>query len=202
MDEKTKRFACGDVRSLNLGCCRQILPHCINLDLSPGPGVDVVFDLEQCGTTQLPFEDNTFSYIHASHLLEHIRHPLPLMEELYRVAAPNCMMRVFGPHGASDDAYEDPTHVRPMYPGSFGYFSQPYYWRADYGYRGDWITEKIVLMLRDRKYKTMYPALIFQDLRTLRTVVAAPLSTLLPVTAARAHTQDLQTHPPYHYKFI
>jgi hypothetical protein len=60
------------------------------------------------------------------------------MEELYRVAAEGCQLVIRCPHGASNDADEDPTHVRRMFPGSFQYFSQPIYWRADYGYRGDW----------------------------------------------------------------
>src|SRR5262249_34991940 len=49
------------------------------------------------------------------------------------------------PYGSSDDADEDPTHVRRYFWGSWGYFSQPYYWRADYGYRGDWEVEDVVL---------------------------------------------------------
>ena len=30
---------------------------------------------------------------------------------------------------------------------SFAYFAQPTYWRADYGYRGDWAVEDIVLVM-------------------------------------------------------
>lgn len=31
-----------------------------------------------------------------------------------------------------DDAVEDPTHARQYFLNSFGYFLQPFYWRADY----------------------------------------------------------------------
>ena len=65
------------------------------------------------------------------------------MQELWRIAKPNAKMVIRVPHGASDDAWEDPTHVRAYFSNSFGYYSQPYYWRADYGYRGDWLHEKL-----------------------------------------------------------
>ena len=78
-----------------------------------------------------------------SHVIEHLRHPLPLMQELHRIAKPGAIATIRVPHGASDEAWEDPTHVRAYFTGSFGYFSQPYYWRADYGYRGDWQPRRI-----------------------------------------------------------
>jgi SAM-dependent methyltransferase len=68
-----------------------------------------------------------------------------LMQELHRIAKPNGKLVIRCPHGASDDAWEDPTHVRAFFARSFGYFSQPFYWLADYGYRGDWQPAKIVL---------------------------------------------------------
>lgn len=121
----------------------------MNVDQVLLPGVDMLADLDcdpsNSGGLYLDFEDDSVDEFLLSHVLEHIRFTLPLMQELYRIAKPNALCTIRVPHGASDDAWEDPTHVRPYFPGSFGYFSQPYYWRADYGYRGDWLTEKVEL---------------------------------------------------------
>ena len=67
------------------------------------------------------------------------------MQELHRIARPGAKAAFHLPYGSSDDASEDPTHVRLYFLNSFGYFSQPFYWRADYGYRGDWEVEDVVL---------------------------------------------------------
>jgi len=130
---------------LHLGCGRTILPGFVNVDRVAAPGVDVVADLDDCARTRLPFEDDTVDEVYMSHVLEHVRDTLSLMAELHRVAKRGAVITARVPHGASDDAWEDPTHVRAYFPGSFGYFSQPYYWRADYGYRGDWQPERLTL---------------------------------------------------------
>lgn len=85
----------------------------------PGAGVDLVCDLETEGPA-LP--DNSADEFLASHVLEHLRNPLPLMAECWRIAKPGALFVARVPYGSSDDADEDPTHVR---------------WRADYGFRGD-----------------------------------------------------------------
>ncbi len=132
--------------SLNVGCGRRILPKAegwINIDSQNLDGVDIVFDLETCDTNKLPLEDNSVDLIFLSHVLEHIRNVLPLAQELHRVAKPGAEMIVKCPHGGSDDAWGDPTHVRAYFADSFMYFSQHAYHRADYGYRGDWEPEVV-----------------------------------------------------------
>jgi predicted SAM-dependent methyltransferase len=125
-------------KRLHLGCGRTIMPGWVNLDMMPGMGVDVAHDLDRCDVTPLPFEADTFDEFLASHLFEHLRNPLPFMQELHRIAKPGAMATFRVPYGSSDDAMEDPTHVRLCFLNTFGFFSQPFYWRADYGYRGDW----------------------------------------------------------------
>src|SRR6478735_424319 len=113
---------------LHLGCGKTILKEWINLDIMKGQGVDIVADLEKCSETPLPFEDNSIDEFFASHLIEHIHHTLPMMQELHRIAKNDAKAVFRLPYGSSDDAYEDPTHVRQYFLNSFGYFSQPYYW--------------------------------------------------------------------------
>lgn len=131
---------------LNLGCGRNILEGWVNVDSVGNKGVDIVTDLNLPESLQTyNIDPNSVDEMLLSHVIEHIREPLVLMYELYKVAKPGCLITIRCPHGASDDAAEDPTHVRFMYPGSFGYFGQPYYWRADYGYRGDWEIKELHL---------------------------------------------------------
>jgi len=133
--------------SLNLGCGRSPLPGWVNLDLAPGPGIDVVADLDACRTTPLPFAENSVSRMRMVHVLEHIEDTLGLLQELHRIAEPRALLLVHSPYGSSDDAYEDPTHCQRFFINSFAYFAQPTFWRADYGYRGDWEAESVVLVM-------------------------------------------------------
>src|SRR5688572_28200923 len=104
---------------LNVGCGRNILPGWINLDFTELPGVDVVADLEKCGTIPIPLASDTIDEFLLSHLIEHIRGSLDLMQELYRLAKPHARAVIRVPHGASDDAWEDQTHVRAYFAQSF-----------------------------------------------------------------------------------
>lgn len=186
---------------LHLGCGRTILEGWINLDCVAAPGVDVVADLDQCATQPLPFEDNSVAEFLGSHLIEHIRQPLPMMQELYRIAGPNAKATFILPYGSSDDAFEDPTHVRQYFLQSFGYFSQPYYWRADYGYRGDWLTKKITLKL-PAAYRGKDRQDILRDIMSLRNVISAMTAEMIAVKPARPPKKELQIAPVIEFDFV
>ncbi|UUX49603.1 hypothetical protein NUH88_19655 [Nisaea acidiphila] len=131
------------LHKLNIGCGKSPMEGWVNLDFRDGPGVDIVFDLECCGENKLPLEDDSVSEIRASHILEHVRNILPMMEELHRVSVDGALLRAAMPHVGSDGAWGDPTHVRGMSVTGLRYFSQPTYSFADYGYLGDWDIEKV-----------------------------------------------------------
>jgi SAM-dependent methyltransferase len=182
-------------KKLNVGCGRNILPEWVNLDFAPLPGVDIVHDLERCAEIPIPLEDNSVDEFLLSHVIEHIRNSLPLMQELYRVAKPGAKAIVRLPHGASDDAWEDPTHVRSYFPQSFGYFSQPFYWRADYGYRGDWQPEKIYLLVSKQACAGMNAETLSKIVRTNRNVVQEMVADLRAVKPIREPLRELQVPP-------
>ena len=131
-------------KKLNLGCGRSPMEGYVNLDCVEMPGVDVVAD---CDRPPLPFEDDTFDEVLGEHFFEHLQNPLGFMAELHRVCKPDAQIYFAMPYGGSDDAWGDPTHARPYFEDSFGYFSQPFYWRADYGYRGDFQPVKVMLKI-------------------------------------------------------
>ena len=188
MSSKKKPIA---QRKLNLGCGHDTRNGWINLDAVDLPGVDVVADLSLCATTPLPFEDDSIDEFLLSHLLEHIAEPLPLMQELWRIAKPGAVMQVRVPHGAHDSAWTDPTHVRPYFARSFGYFSQPWYWRADYGYRGDWQQELISYSVSRRRFNGMMPAQIIEHVDNLRNVVEEMVVDLVAVKPLRQPKKEL-----------
>ena len=187
---------------LHLGCGRTILPGWINLDSFPLPGVDIVADLDNCQTTPLPLESESVSEILGSHLLEHIAKPLPLMQELYRIAKPGCKATFRTPYGSSDDAFEDPTHVRQYFLGSYGYFSQPYYWRADYGYRGDWQPQRLVLKIEASRVSDRSPEGLRHAVMTQRNVVREMTAELVAIKPAREPKRELQKQPQLSFSLV
>lgn len=130
---------------VNLGCGRDVRDGWLNIDQFHSEGSDRPDLLCDFDTERVPLEDDSVDYVELIHVIEHLRNPLHVMEEVHRILKPNGMVHIACPHGSSDDAFEDPTHVRQYFPGSFLYFAQPTYWRADYGYRGDFDIERVEL---------------------------------------------------------
>lgn len=188
-------FETAQARKLHLGCGRDVRDGWVNLDLVPGQGIDVVADLDQCSSKRLPFEDDVFDEVLGSHLIEHIRNPLPMMQELHRVCREGARAVFRTPHGASDDAFEDPTHVRQYFPGSFMYFAQPMYWRADYGYRGDWQPETVYLRVRPESLEGKRPEQVFAEINLLRNMVVEMCVVLRCVKPIREPRRDLIARP-------
>ena len=139
------------VTRLNVGCGHTRYLDCCNVDITADVEPDIIMDVTQ---RPWPFQADTFSSVYCSHLIEHLTNPLPFMEELARVCCPGAIAMFKLPYGSSDNAWEDPTHVRPYFIDSFGYFSQAAYAGADYGYRGDWSGMKRELVIKkDRGYE-------------------------------------------------
>jgi hypothetical protein len=78
-----------------------------------------------------------------------------------------------------------------MYAGSWGYFSQPYYHRADYGYRGDWQLAELTLSvfpeLASATDEELYSMIRFQ-----RNVVCEMTAVLRCVKPVRKPLRELQ----------
>ncbi len=190
-----------ELKKLHLGCGRDILPGWINLDLFPLPGVDVVADLDNCQNSKLNFSDNTIDEFLASHVIEHLNNTLPFMAELHRIAKPNAKAVFRVPYGSSDDAFEDPTHVKPYFLNSFQYFSQPIYWRADYGYRGDWLVEKIFLLIDGQRHEGETQEEIMFQVHAFRNIVKEMVVELKAIKPIREPKQELLSLPQIEFIF-
>ena len=104
------------------------------VDLYPYPGVTDVVDI---AIEPLPYEDDTFDEVHASHVLEHVetvlhwreagkwhrRFPrVEIMREIYRVLKSGGVAVISVPTGYPNYA-QDPTHADvPWTHATFGYF--------------------------------------------------------------------------------
>jgi SAM-dependent methyltransferase len=189
-------------RKLNLGCGRKPLQGWVNLDAVPLDGVEVVADLDDCRRRPLPFPDDSFDEFLAAHVIEHLREPLAFMQELHRIAAPGAKALFRLPYGSSDDAFEDPTHVRQYFLGSFHYFAQTTYWRADYGYRGDWDADRIVLLMPAARYAGKSADELLREVSTARNCVTEMHAHLRAVKPVRAPLDGPTHSAPVEFKLI
>lgn len=100
------------MKKLNVGSGLKRYEGFENIDDDPLVNPDHVIDLDS-KTVRLPYEDNTVDEIRAYHIFEHIGEGfIPLMKELYRVAAHGCILDIRVPHHQHDMWYGDPTHKR------------------------------------------------------------------------------------------
>jgi SAM-dependent methyltransferase len=107
------------LRVLDVGCgAHKQVADAVGVDREPGPGVDVVADLQH----GLPFEDDSADHAFAVHVLEHLDDLLGAMRELHRVLRPTGVLHVLTPDWRDVNAVADPTHRRLMHVQTFRYF--------------------------------------------------------------------------------
>jgi len=108
---------------LNLGCGLNRIDGFVNVDKHGAP--DVRHDLE---SFPWPWPDGSVSEVVLNHVLEHLgAQPdvfIGIMKELYRVCAPDALIRIAVPHPRHDHFLGDPTHVRVVTPDVLSLFSR------------------------------------------------------------------------------
>jgi len=84
-----------------------------------------------------PFKDNEFDLIYASHILEHLKDLVKVMEELWRITKPNGRIIIKSPHFSSVHAWLSPDHKRVFSINSFDLFEKSDYWKSGGEHFGD-----------------------------------------------------------------
>jgi predicted SAM-dependent methyltransferase len=101
------------MRKLNLGCGFDKRDGFVNADGFEQCQPDVLMDIE---VHPWPFEDGSFDHILMKHVLEHVGATFDgfkaVMQDLYRVIAPDGIVEIHVPHYRHDSYWGDPTHVR------------------------------------------------------------------------------------------
>ncbi len=90
----------------------------IGLDKFHVSGADIIADLEKT----LPFKDNSFDMVVASHVLEHTYNFFFVMEEIHRITKKNGVVKIWVPHFSSHLAYTNPDHKRFFAAYTFDHF--------------------------------------------------------------------------------
>ena len=139
-------------KNLNVGTGLRHYKGFLTLDCDPQTQPDVLHNMEE---TPLPFEANHFDCIFGSHVFEHIRNFVPLVEDFHRILKPGGYLISITPYMGSDDAWECPHHVRAFNENTWYYFDQRLYgdvscdsaglgaWQ---NYRGNFQIEQVILV--------------------------------------------------------
>jgi predicted SAM-dependent methyltransferase len=95
------------MEKLNFGCGKNIMKGWVNVDIQEGKGIDKSFDFN---IFPYPFNSNTFSYVLADNILEHLNEPKKVLDELWRICKSDATIRILVPYHNCDGAYNDLDH--------------------------------------------------------------------------------------------
>lgn len=98
------------MKKLNLGCGRSIKDDFVNIDIVDFGG-NLIHDLN---TFPYPFDENTFDYIYASHVLEHLDSFYKTITELSRILKPGGILEVYAPFFLNTKFFGEPDHKIPF----------------------------------------------------------------------------------------
>lgn len=118
---------------LNLGAGNKIMADAVNHDrIKHRPEIEVTHDLNDL---LWPWPDNSFDFIVARAVLEHLRLNLvESLDECWRILRPGGHMFIKLPHWQSDVAYQDVTHYWQFSLHSLDQFDPDTQRGQDYGF--------------------------------------------------------------------
>jgi SAM-dependent methyltransferase len=96
------------MKKLNFGCGKVIKKGWINVDIQKYPDIDKSFDFEKF---PYPFENDTFDYVLADNVFEHLNNLNLVLRELHRICKDGAKIRIIVPYYNCKGAYNDVTHV-------------------------------------------------------------------------------------------
>ncbi len=107
-------------KTLDVGCgANKCTPDATGIDISPGPGVDLVGDAL---VLLKNMDTNSVGAIYSNHFLEHHEEPATVLKEMVRVLVPSGQIEIRVPHFSDPWYYSDPTHKQMFGLYTFCYF--------------------------------------------------------------------------------
>jgi len=97
------------MKKLDMGCGPNKQDEYFGADIIPYDGVDYVFDFD--AVVDWPIENNTFDYIKAHHIIEHVHDITHFFCELHRISKHDAIIHLETPHYSSHNSWKDPTHI-------------------------------------------------------------------------------------------
>jgi ubiquinone/menaquinone biosynthesis C-methylase UbiE len=94
-------------RVLDVACGPNKRMGAVGFDLFPVPGIDLVANFDG---PHLPFRDDSFDEVYASHVVEHAGSVVSFLSEIHRVARPGALVHIVTPHYSGHGSWSDPTH--------------------------------------------------------------------------------------------
>lgn len=106
---------------LDVGCGENKEKGWVGLDRRSLPGIEFVQEVEE---TPWNIPDNSCALIRMVHLWEHLRpwKTLEVMDEMWRIMAPEGQLQLTLPYGWSHGFVQDPTHCNPANETTWQYF--------------------------------------------------------------------------------
>jgi SAM-dependent methyltransferase len=108
--------AAGAPRVLDIGCGANKAPGAVGMDINPRTAADVIHDLD---VLPYPFENDEFDEVIGRHVIEHVRDPMAVMQELHRITRAGGLVRLVAPHWTNPDFATDLTHRNHLNSYSF-----------------------------------------------------------------------------------
>ena len=116
---------------LDIGCGNSKREGFIGVDVLNLDNVDIIHDLN---TFPYPFKENSVDEIWLDNVLEHLKEPLLVLEELYRCSKPGAKITVAVPYFRSFYSTIDPTHRNFFGVNWFSYFDPTHLFNQKYQY--------------------------------------------------------------------
>jgi ubiquinone/menaquinone biosynthesis C-methylase UbiE len=107
------------MRIADLGCGNKKRLGAVGIDFNDRTQADIVHDLN---VFPYPVEAESFDEVYIDNCLEHLDHPLHVMEEVYRMTKPGALVKVIVPYFRSVWSAIDPTHQHTFTVESFAYY--------------------------------------------------------------------------------
>ncbi len=123
---------------LKMGCADENPEDYITIDISKISKPDVLGDV-----LKMPFKDNMFEEVLCENVLEHIQDTLTVMNEIWRVAKQDSIIKIVTPHASNPNFWGVPDHIKPFTYTTFDKFG-PEAKNSYYGVRFKVIKKRLV----------------------------------------------------------